>query len=514
MQAKDSELKFPATEKGLTTWWRVVELACAGLLVFALFAVGYALLGSNLAGSNLSSVNEGLIGSESILTLAPLNSAMLALISFIALIVVRYARRNLHADQDSSRFLLWLGLTIAAVMVTVVSNHLLLFWLAWVGISLSLHQLLMFYPHRPRAALAAHKKFILARIAEVLLGGAFILLYIQYQTPYLSEILVALNSQQITASGHLVAVLLALVALIKCAQLPVHGWLIQVVEAPTPVSALLHAGVINMGGFLLLSFAPLLSQAWLAQWLLLVAAGLSTVLAALVMMTRISIKVRLAWSTSAQMGLMLVECALGLYELALLHLVAHSCYKAHAFLSAGGEVNRHLQRLLSVQNLPGKQAWMIAGLMTLGLVVSGGLIVGDPALVSPWIVLALAIVMLLAARIEHTGLAGLLRPLVLAVGVFAAYAVLKWSTNFLAPGVDSTIHWTADLWVASLFIGLFVVHLWLHYRPHGVTTKRIFIALNAGFYLDEWASKWTLKLWPARLPRTKRVITQTQEAFL
>ncbi|WP_350609572.1 proton-conducting transporter membrane subunit, partial [Pseudoalteromonas sp. 41-MNA-CIBAN-0057] len=86
-------------------------------------------------------------------------------------------------------------------------------------------------------------------------------------------------------------------ALIKCAQLPMHGWLIKVVEVPTPVSALLHAGVINLGGFLLILFAPLFIQAAAAQWLILIIAGLTTVISALIMTTRISVKVRLAWST-------------------------------------------------------------------------------------------------------------------------------------------------------------------------------------------------------------------------
>ena len=86
--------------------------------------------------------------------------------------------------------------------------------------------------------------------------------------------------------------MLALAALIKCAQLPLHGWLIQVVEAPTPVSAALHGGVINLGGYLLLLFYPLLSASTPAQALILIVAGVSSVLAALVMMTRISIKVK------------------------------------------------------------------------------------------------------------------------------------------------------------------------------------------------------------------------------
>ncbi len=142
------------------------------------------------------------------------------------------------------------------------------------------------------------------------------------------------------------AVLLVMAVIFRTALLPVHGWLIQVMEAPTPVSALLHAGVVNLGGFVLMRFAPMLDQANAARILLLIFALATAVLAGIVMLTRISIKVRLAWSTVAQMGFMLLECALGLYTLAALHLIGHSLYKAHAFLSASeGVRDTRLQAL-------------------------------------------------------------------------------------------------------------------------------------------------------------------------
>src|SRR5690606_20955596 len=142
----------------------------------------------------------------------------------------------------------------------------------------------------------------------------------------------------------LTIVLVALAAILKTAQLPLHGWLIQVMEAPTPISALLHAGVVNLSGFVLLRMAPMLAQSDIAQALLVIVGSLSAALAALVMLTRISIKIRLAWSTCAQMGFMLMEIGLGLYELALLHLLAHSLYKAYSFLSAGDAVEQTVRQ--------------------------------------------------------------------------------------------------------------------------------------------------------------------------
>ncbi len=137
-------------------------------------------------------------------------------------------------------------------------------------------------------------------------------------------------------------------------------------EAPTPVSALLHAGVVNMGGFVLLRVAELIGLVP-SQWLLVIVGSLTAVLAGMVMLTRISIKVRLAWSTCAQMGFMLMEIGLGLYELALLHLVAHSLYKAYAFLSSGEAVERaRLHDFQAPQSVNGKA---VGALLAVGICI-------------------------------------------------------------------------------------------------------------------------------------------------
>ncbi|HAS16040.1 MAG TPA: NADH-quinone oxidoreductase subunit L, partial [Idiomarina abyssalis] len=267
------------------------------------------------------------------LTLSGVRPVLLALVALLALVVTRYAVTNFRLDPRRRSFVSKLVGCLVAVLVLIVSNHIVVFFVAWMSISLQLHRLLMFYPERDRAVLAAHKKFILARCSEAFLGTAFVLMYLNTGSFQLDTILKQFATAPTSIPQHIAAVCLVMAALIKCAQLPLHGWLIQVVEAPTPVSALLHAGIINLGGFLLLVTVPLWSNSVLAVWLLCLVSAASCCFAALIMATRISIKVRLAWSTCAQMGLMLLEIGLGYYDLALLHLVAHSVYKAHAFLS-------------------------------------------------------------------------------------------------------------------------------------------------------------------------------------
>ncbi|MCB2387104.1 NADH-quinone oxidoreductase subunit L [Thalassolituus alkanivorans] len=437
----------------------------------------------------------------------PLRLTLLLLLSVMALVAVKFSRRYLAADPGFGRYLRWLLLTLAAVALVFISNHLLLFALGWIAISLALHQLLMFYPERPRAALAAHKKFLLARLAETSLLVAFYLLWQQHGTANIDTIISAYQaSAALSLNEQIAAVLIALTALIKCAQLPVHGWLIQVVEAPTPVSALLHAGVINLGGFLLILFAPLFLQVAAAQWLVLVVAGLTTVLAALIMTTRISIKVRLAWSTSAQMGLMLIECALGMVELALLHLLAHSAYKAWAFLSSGSAVQQHVQQSLLIAPPAAARRWLPALIAAAGLVaaawwfsvqLSAQLHTGIQP-VSGWLLLALALTTLLVQRASGAW------TLLLAAGLALAYSLLKILLQPLSgelsaalrPGLFSA----ADLWVSALFLLLFSVWWLLRYRAHWPLVQRLSLALFAGLYLDEWFTRITLRLWPARLP--------------
>ncbi|MDX1341610.1 MAG: NADH-quinone oxidoreductase subunit L [Reinekea sp.] len=463
--------------------------------------------------------------SASVLSLSILNRVMIGLVVFMTVILAAYSRQYMAGETRVGFYWRWLLFTTSAVALVVMSNHLLLFWLGWLGISLALHKLLTFYPDRPRAVLAAHKKFLLARTAETLLLVAFVLLYHQHQTGLISELMahfsrVAANETlSLTMTDRIAAVLIAITALIKCAQLPIHGWLMQVVEAPTPISALLHAGVINLGGFLLILFAPLFSQVAFAQWTVLIIAGLTTLLSALIMSTRISVKVRLAWSTSAQMGLMLLEVALGLYELALLHLLTHSAYKAHAFLNAGHAVYDDMVRRLSPARSPSALDWMVAALVSgaaVALVIIG-LDYHGP--LSSWVLLALALTMLVAQRQSLLVRAKVLPMAGLALVLAVTYGALKASSGALLPpyGLSPEAMFSApDIWALVLFGCLFFISWLLRYRADKPLMQRLSMVLFAGLYLDEWLTRATIKIWPVRMPprehAKKLKLTQLQRA--
>jgi NAD(P)H-quinone oxidoreductase subunit 5 len=237
-------------------------------------------------------------------------------------------------------FTAWLCLTLAAVLTLVTAGDLIQLVGAWIATSLFLHRLLLFYPERVAAQRAARKKFITARIGDLALIGASILLFVKFGTIDIARILGSARMNGIADVDTLGAAgLLALAALLKSAQFPTHGWLTEVMETPTPVSALLHAGVINAGGFLLIRFADVMVLSPSVLAVLVLVGGFTALFGGLVMLTQPAVKTSLAWSTVGQMGFMVLECGLALFPLALLHILAHSLYKAHSFLVSGAAVD-------------------------------------------------------------------------------------------------------------------------------------------------------------------------------
>ena len=486
--------------------------ATTALAVMALAgAAGLAALCA-VAGSAVYRLGPGLpVGPTGELALSLrldlVSVAMLLLVSFVGAIITAYSARYLDGEPGRGRFLSRLMLTLAAVSVLVLSNNLLLLALAWVATSLSFHQLLVFYADRPRAVAAAHKKFLVSRLGDLSLLGAVGLVGASLGTYELDLVLARLpEASQWPGTLSAAALLFAASAILKCALLPFHGWLIQVMEAPTPVSALLHAGIVNIGGFLLIRVSPLMIEAPAAQFLLVAAGGVTAVVAALVMTRQTSVKVTLAWSTCAQMGFMLLQCGLGAYAIALLHLLAHSLYKAHAFLSAGGAVERYrVARLLDAPPPGSAAAWVAAPLLAAAALVPPALAFGfspasQPAL---W---ALAAVLVLGATppLIQAAAGGLPRPLALCGVVTLGGLYLAWHgiAQWLAPGVVATGR--PDLGalalVGLLFGALYAAQAVGALRPGGALTGRLEPHLQAGLYLDELFTRAAFRLWPPRAP--------------
>ena len=495
-----------------TSLWHLTRLCAASALGAAALSLALLLLGGAglVRGPVLFSLGE-LGALHPSLRSDILGGFMLLLVSFIGWVIVGYSQHYLDGERGQTRYVRGLMLTLASVALLVMTNNLLVLTLAWVSTSLALHSLLTFFNTRPQALIAAHKKFIASRVADVCLLAGIVLIGQQLGTLEIDQAIAAAKAlPAMTGPLQTAALLLAASALLKCAQLPVHGWLIQVMEAPTPVSALLHAGVVNLGGFLLIRLGSLVGDVPAAQAMLVVVGSVTAVVAALVMMTRISIKVSLAWSTCAQMGFMMMQCGLGLYDLALLHLVAHSLYKAHAFLGAGAAVEQsRLQQMTPPPPPLSAGQWFSGAFIGMLLVAAAALAWGfspsnAPALWALGGILSLALAPLLCGPLFRSGvgwsLAGLAGAFALALVYFGLHALFsRWLG---AEGIGAAPAVGLVFWVLGCFGLLFIVQGAVRARPHGTLARGLYPWLFAGLYLDELFTRLTFRMWPARVPAT------------
>lgn len=425
------------------------------------------------------------------------------LVQLLGTVIGAFSARYLNGEPGQPRFVAALAGVLAAVHLLLLADHWLVLIGAWSAVGLSLQTLLCFYPDRPFALLAAHKKRIADWTADGLLLAAAALAWSQVGSGSLADLKAHLVAGQVSLALQVSAVCLVAAVILRTALLPVHGWLIQVMEAPTPVSAILHAGVVNLGAFVLIRFAPLLDAVPLARWILVVFGLATAALAGLVMLTRVSIKVRLAWSTVAQMGFMLMECGLGLYTLALLHLIGHSLYKAHAFLAASSVVRQSkLQALRGPSTVTGVSL-LAAPIVAAAIVfcVDAVSIALIPALSGaahwPWwwsalLALAWAPLLWLPAPPEGSIRIGFWQA-ASGIALVALLSLLANLAHILPLGLtDSSNAVEAGLLALAGMTGLYLCLAVMQWRPQALESWRRWS--YAGFYADEFYTRLALRL--------------------
>jgi NAD(P)H-quinone oxidoreductase subunit 5 len=452
----------------------------------------------------------------------PLTAVMLLLVSFVGLVIARFATRALDGEPRQGRFFAWLSLTLGAVLLLVVSRNLVMFTAAWMLTSYGLHHLLEHYPDRPWAVWAARKKFLISRLGDAFLLAAVGLTLSCFGSSDYTTIFARADELR-QAGGPLdprltaIGILFVLGAMTKSAQFPFHSWLPDTMEAPTPVSALMHAGIINAGGFLVLRLSPVIALSPVALDLLAVVGAFTALFGGLVMLTQTSIKRALAFSTIAQMGFMMLQCGLGAFTAALLHIVAHSLYKAHAFLTSGSVLDSAATMKVKAPPPAGVArplaalpvAAGVAVAATLGSLAAFGI---DPAVKPGGLVLAAVMGIALTTLVWQALLSG--SPWVSLAGMAAAFGVgLAYAASYL--GLDRLLATAAiahgtrpasalDVAVAAVvvvgFLGVFAI------QAAGMTlsrlplVRRLYVHAANGLYCDIPARRLTARVWGLKAP--------------
>lgn len=378
---------------GVRVWGRgVAWIALAGPL--SALAVGV----STLNGGSSGSVTWLRAGQEAIRVgyhADALSAVMLLVVGVVASCVMVYSIGYMHGDRGYVRYYALLSLFTAAMAGLVMASDLVSLFVGWELVGACSFLLIGFWYEKPSAAEAARKAFMVTRIgdAAMLLGMA--VLWRAFGTLELQVILgkAASAAPGVAAAA---AILILAAAVGKSAQFPLHIWLPDAMEGPTPVSALIHAAtMVAAGVFLIARVWPLFAVVPVARDLTLGLGAITALGAATVALAQRDIKKVLAWSTISQLGFMFAALGVGAWPVAIFHLVTHAAFKALLFLSAGSVIHgsgtqdlREMGGLL--RRMPVTAACWIAGVVSLaGIPPAAGFFSKDEVIASvlhtaPW----------------------------------------------------------------------------------------------------------------------------------
>lgn len=282
--------------------------------------------------------------SEVVLSIDRLTAVMMVVISGFCTLVYRYSIRYLQQDAGHSRFLILLALKVSTLLFMVSSSDLVTLYIAWQLLSWFLTLLFHNYAHIPTVQ-SSFRTFIILRGGNLAFLTGIVLAYHLYGTVKFtelferaaaSEVMVSLFGTGFEIAGVTAVTLFIFLGIIsKSAQFPLHIWLPESMYSPTPVSAMLHAGSINVAGFLLHRLAPLYTLTPFVMHFVLVIGLITAIAGTCMMLVQNDIKKTLAYSTIGQMGYMVMECGVGAFSLAVFHLISHGLFKADLFLCCG-----------------------------------------------------------------------------------------------------------------------------------------------------------------------------------
>ncbi|MEV7059954.1 NADH-quinone oxidoreductase subunit L [Streptomyces microflavus] len=297
-----------------------------------------------------------------------LSMTFVLLITGVGTLIHIYSIGYMEHDERRRRFFGYLNLFLAAMLILVIADNYLLLYVGWEGVGLASYLLIGFWQHKPSAASAAKKAFLVNRVGDMGLSIAIMLMFTSFGTFAFGPVLEATGE---TSEGKLTAIglMLLLAACGKSAQVPLQSWLGDAMEGPTPVSALIHAAtMVTAGVYLIVRSGAIFNGAPDAQLVVAIVGAVTLIFGAIVGCAKDDIKKALAGSTMSQIGYMILAAGLGPigYIFAIMHLVTHGFFKAGLFLGAGS-VMHGMNDEVDMRKYGGLRKYMPVTFITFGL---------------------------------------------------------------------------------------------------------------------------------------------------
>jgi len=405
---------------------------------------------------------------EGLVAVDGLTVVMWTVVTFFSGIVHSYSRRYLAGNPNKTGFFTRIFAFTLTVMVVVAADHLALFAAAWLAMGLLMAELIGHVDGWPQAQAAARTSRRYFVGSSVLIAASLGLLWSATGATSINGVLAAVSGLS-TTTAVLAAGGLVVAAMIQSALVPFHTWILSSMTAPTPASALMHAGFVNAGGVLLARFAPVVTVEPTVM-LAIVAVGAASALGGkLLKSVQSDIKGQLGCSTIGQMGFMIMQAGLGFFGAAITHLILHGFYKAYQFLSSGSEVAHTSPSTVSDHTVD--HSGVVATAVTVVTGVLGGalfaVLTGKGTIINGGLLLTFFVTFatLHAARsaVQHTSLSATFRygavPLVFfpAITIYAAvYEAVSFLLADLPVVTASTELTLLHGVIAVVFVGVYV----------------------------------------------------------
>ena len=412
-----------------------------------------------------------------------LTAVMWATVTFVSGIVHSYSRRYMAGSETIERFFARVFAFTLIVMGLVAAHSLLLFVLAWLAMGLVMADLIGHVEGWPQAQAAAalSRRYFLGSTAALALAVG--VLWQATGVTTLAGIPAAVESASST-TVLVAAGALLLAAMAQSALVPFHTWLVSSMTAPTPASALMHAGFVNAGGVLLIRFAPVVTAD--AGFLLVVAVvgAVSALAGKLLKTVRTDVKGKLGCSTVGQMGFMIMQAGLGFFAAAVTHLILHGFYKAYRFLRSGSQVSHESPAKSASEGTAGPLGIAVVGLTALAGGALFAVLTGKGAALDSGLLLTMLVVLTVmhAARdvVRQSDLPASVRygavPLV-ALPAIAVYAAVYGTVEGLLAGLPA-VGYHAELTVVhAILAGAFVLTYLAVERGLYKQSRRLYVVL-------------------------------------
>jgi len=315
--------------------------------------------------------------------LDPLSLSFVLLITGVGSLIHIYSVGYMSHDENRRKFFAYLNLFVAAMLLLVLSNNFVGLYIGWEGVGLASYLLIGFWQHKPSAAVAAKKAFVVNRVGDLGLSIAIMLMFATFNNVSFEGVFAHVgeaHSGTVTAIG----LLLLLGACGKSAQVPLQSWLLDAMEGPTPVSALIHAAtMVTAGVYLVVRSNPIFNASPDAQLVVTIVGAVTLLAGAIIGCAKDDIKKALAGSTMSQIGYMILAAGLGPigYAAAIAHLLAHGFFKAGLFLGAGS-IMHGMNEEVNMRKYGALRKYMPITFATFGLGYLA--IIGFPGLAGWW----------------------------------------------------------------------------------------------------------------------------------